>query len=138
MATAILDDTIFLGSMPRRNPSERRYTASLTSDPKELEAQEHWKAVSRRLLNWRRSPSRVDEDGWESPSDNAIRAADELAELLSNVSFYTAFETVADGEGGILFERKNADSTELFSINVDGMIEYIELKESRVIARYRV
>ncbi len=124
--------------MPRRSTPQQIFNASLTSDPNEQQTQEHWNKVSRQLVNWGRSPATVDEDEFESPSENAIRLADQLADELRCYGCHLPFGIVSDGEGGIVFERRDADSTELFKIRADGAIEYIELRDSRVVERYPI
>lgn len=94
-----------------------------------------WQNLIDQLIKWGMSPAHVDEEEWESPSVDAVNSAYRLVAALRENGRPVPLRVVSNGEGGIIFERKEGSTAETFEIDADGSIEYIAYANSRLVSR---
>ena len=87
------------------------------------------------LATWLISPSHIDVDGLESPSEQSIWSA-----MRFIADFYRRKEEmpvriVEDGEGGIVMDAWNDSETTSYSIDRDGRIEKMCFRDSLLVSR---
>ncbi len=94
-----------------------------------------WKAAIEKLYSWWNDP--VDEeDGYAPPDRNVLAKAIKYAELLQEHEKAPPHRVVQDAGGGIIFERRvDSDGVEKYHFWSGGQIEYIQMKNHKVVAR---
>jgi hypothetical protein len=106
------------------------------SEPSEQERGRRWeRLVYDKLDSWRRDPTQLEDDNLDPPSIHAIRLAANLAARLQAEGNPPPTFLVPDPNGGIVFEYRNDNTTDLLHVWSDGKIEHIELRDNHVVLR---
>ena len=131
MAT-VIEQPAVRANPPRRKFEPERQTPTLGKVKNEARQQEEWRNIFNKISAWSETPSEVDEEGWTSPSSEAVFAATQLVKGLGDLWGSMRFSVAQSGEGGITFEHRDGPQTILLQIHSDGKVVAIHLKESRV------
>lgn len=92
---------------------------------RERECCERWQElIDHKLIEWGRDPGQFDDEGVEPPSGEIIRLAIQLAEGFKAAGFPPPDSLVPDPNGGIVFERRESDLSEVYHVWEDGTVEY--------------
>ncbi len=101
------------------------------------ESREKWQElIDRKLIEWGRDPSQFDDEGVEPPSREIIRLAIALAEQFRDDGLTPPDSVVPDANGGIVFERRENDVSEVFHVWDDGTVEYQRFHGTRLVERW--
>jgi hypothetical protein len=111
--------------------------ASVTSD--QQREQDRWQEfIDRRLIEWGRDSSSLEDEDIVPPSAEVIRLACQLAKFLRDKGSPAPLRVVPDGDGGIVFERHDGPYYEIIEINADGSIDWASLRNARLLDRQRL
>ena len=91
--------------------------------------------IDYRLIEWGWSSDQFDEEGVEPPSRETITRAIKLAQRFRSKGFPPPDSVVPDPNGGIVFERRELDITEVLHIWSDGSAEYQQFQGTRLVER---
>ena len=102
--------------------------------------QKRWREAWQRmidgtLMNWLRDPSQVEDEGIDAPSGTILRLSMDLAERFRDKGFPSPDSVVPDPNGGIVFERREGDMSEVFHIWDDGSVEYMRFQGTHLMER---
>jgi hypothetical protein len=107
-----------------------------TSRDYESAAREKWQEViDYRLIEWGRDPSQLEDEGVEPPTGQAIRCAIGLAQAFRDAGLTPPDSIVPDPNGGIVFERREKDVSEVLHVWDDGTREYFRFQGTRLAER---
>ena len=107
-----------------------------TADGRADRSREKWNSlIDYKLIEWVRHPSQLDDEGVEPATRKTIRLAIELAQGLRDAGFPPPDSVVPDPNGGIVFERREKDVSEVFHVWDDGSVEYCRFQGARVVER---
>jgi hypothetical protein len=84
---------------------------------------------------WLRDPSQLQDEGIEPPSGTVIRLSMDLAENYRDRGLPAPDSVVPDPNGGIVFERREGDVSEVFHVWDDGTVEYMLFEGARLVER---
>lgn len=90
------------------------------------------------LVEWGRDPSRLEDEGIVAPSVAIITWASQVAMKLRDARWPAPLRVVADGEGGIAFERRAGTLFESLNIGADGSLELVTFNDCRLQSRVRL
>lgn len=100
------------------------------------ESREKWQnLIDQKLIEWGRDPSQFDDEGVEPPSREIIRLAIELAEHFRDDGLTPPDSVVPDANGGIVFERRESDVSEVVHVWDDGTVDYQRFQGTRLVER---
>lgn len=95
-----------------------------------------WQAVlDYTLVEWGRNPSRFAEDGLTPPSAKAIDEAYRVALYFRDHDKAPPLRVVPNGDGGIVFERRQGEIFETIEIQEDGSAEWAIFHNGRLRSR---
>ena len=94
-----------------------------------------WKTAIDRLLDWRKDTSQLIDEDMLPPTPDIIDIACTLAAKLRDEGQPGPMCVVPDGEGGIVFERRDGFRFQTFSVEADGRVELISFENSRLTER---
>lgn len=89
--------------------------------------------VDKPLVEWGLQPSNEDEDGLISPSGEAIARAAQLVRFMRGSNWPVPTSVLADGEGGIVFERKCDPDYQTVEISDSGQMVLYTYKDCKLI-----
>jgi hypothetical protein len=136
--------TIESGKAMTKKP--RRYLNTKTADERGFATQQPstmrvapgaWDAVFQKLIEWGKSPGRIDEDGLEFPSFEAISQAIEVIRISDNGDEPAPNSVVPDGEGGIALNWSSGDELASIQVAHDGTVEYLKFIGARLVGRFQ-
>ena len=124
-------------SLPNVVPTNADTESPVTPDyGREDAVREAWqKLIDHRLIEWGRNPSQIEDEGIEPPTGQTIRLAIELAQALRDAGS-PPHSVVPDPNGGIVFERREKDVSEVFHVWDDGTVEYCGFQGARLVERW--
>lgn len=112
-------------------------SASVSTDLASDRRSDGWRSIVDELARWGSSPQRFDADN-PKPADRLIDGAIELAMQLADCGV-PVFERVhADGDGGIVFERRRQDKKSVLHIWEDGKVEWFTFRNGKIEQRFAV
>jgi len=117
-----------------RTAEERGFATPQPFRAQERNASGGWDFAFEKLAEWNMSPSRIDEDGLEFPSVEAISKARELCNL-QELPISAPSRIVADGEGGLSLKWIHGDQLEAIQIAGDGSAEFVKFVGPRLVIR---
>lgn len=91
-----------------------------------------WRACVRSLRQWRLSPPDWDE-GIVVPSRGILQLAEEIALILRQRGQAEPMRVLPDGEGGVVFERRQGQLYETLGVMADGCIELKRFRSGSMI-----
>jgi hypothetical protein len=91
--------------------------------------------IDQKLMDWLRDPSQLEDEGVVPPSGTTIRLSMDLAEAYRDEGRPAPDSVVCDPNGGIVFERRQGDMSEVLHVWDDGCVEYICFEGARVVER---
>jgi len=94
--------------------------------------------IDRQLIEWVVNPGQFEDDELEPPSREIVALASRFLLLMRDQRMPPPHRVVPDGEGGIVFERKEPPVFEVFEISRDGSIEYSLFVNSQLKTRESV
>ncbi len=92
-------------------------------------------SINNKLIEWGRSPGRIDEDDLEMPSLTAVEQASKLALRFRDNDALPPERALPDGEGGIVFERNAGNVLEVIEFRFDGTTEYTRFEDCQLQVR---
>ncbi len=97
-----------------------------------------WKSFVQKLELWTLSAGKVDEDGLQEPSMNAIGAAAEIIGTLRSQQVKPLTRMVVDGAGGLAMKWIDGESMISIEIDQDGTSELLQFMGNRLVLQTRV
>jgi hypothetical protein len=95
-----------------------------------------WQAVIKQtLLCWLRDPRQLEGDGVDAPSGAILRLSLDLAESCMEDNLAPPNRIVPDPNGGIVFERRDGDTSEVLHVWDDGSIEFMKFEGTKLVDR---
>ena len=91
--------------------------------------------IDHKLIEWGRDPGQFDDEGVEAPTRETIRLAIVWAQALRDAGFAPPDNVVPDPNGGIVFERREKEVSEVFHIWDDGSVDYCYFRGTRLVER---
>ncbi|HEY3244023.1 MAG TPA: hypothetical protein VGM03_11810 [Phycisphaerae bacterium] len=91
--------------------------------------------IDHRLVDWGRDPLQLGDSELVPPTPTAIRRAISFALTLREGDLPPPKRIVPDGDGGIVIERWHGPVTVSIEISPDGLAEFVECREGRVVSR---
>ena len=92
-------------------------------------------SIDNKLIEWGRSPGRIEEEDLEMPSSAAVRRASELATYLRDIGAPHPRLVVPNGEGGIVFERSAGRVFETIEFHSNGTMEVAYFEDHQLLHR---
>ena len=92
--------------------------------------------IDHKLIEWGRDPSQLDDEGVESPTGETIQLTIKLAQSLRDAGLAPPDSVVPDPNGGMVFERRESDVSEVFHVWNDGSVEYSCFQGTRLVERW--
>jgi hypothetical protein len=96
---------------------------------------DQWKSIIDKLKEWQMDSSCFDDEDYEPPGKDVIAQAIDLANEFRNAKWFPPHSVVPDAGGGIVFERRNGSDSQKIHLWSDGSVEYIEMRNHKVVDR---
>ena len=96
------------------------------------------KFIDETLVEWGRNPAVLDDEEFQPPSARVIDLACEVATSLRDGGEVPPTRVVADGEGGVSFERVDGQTSVSLNIHPDATIEMLTFDDCRLRSRRRI
>lgn len=96
------------------------------------------KLIEKHLLNWLHDPTQLEDEGVEVPQRTIIRLSIDVAEKFRDEGLPPPDSVVPDPNGGIVFERRDNDLTEVIHIWDDGSVEYQQFRGCQLVQRQQI
>lgn len=87
------------------------------------------------LMSWLRDPTQLQDDANDTPLPKIIRLSLDVAEKYMDAGFPAPDSIVPDPNGGIVFERSEADTSEAIHVWSDGTVDYMHFHRTRLVER---
>ena len=102
----------------------------------QVESREAWQnLLDRTLMIWLRDPSELEDLDIEPPSKTILRLALDYAEKFRDDGLPCPNSIVSDPNGGIVFERRLGNVSEVFHFWDDGTAEYQQFRGTNLVIR---
>ena len=106
------------------------------------EARNAWqRLIDEKLIEWGRHPEQFeDEDGYQAPAADVLAQATRLVGYCRDHGVPPPLRMAPDGEGGIIFDWKDADPPLhlIAHIHRDGVMEMLEFLDCKLVVRKRI
>ncbi len=97
---------------------------------------EAWdQVIDHKLIAWGSDPSQLEDEGIDPPTREIIYQAIRLAQEYRDAKCPAPDSIVPDPNGGIVFERREKDVSEVLHIWEDGTTEYLFFRGTRLVER---
>jgi hypothetical protein len=97
---------------------------------------EAWQQViDRKLIDWGCHPEQMEDEGIDPPSRETISRAIRLVEAYRDQGCPAPDSVVLDPNGGIVFERREQDISEVLHLWEDGATEYLLFRGTQLVQR---
>jgi hypothetical protein len=118
---------------PEIRPAVRTGSVSSEQDSS-IDYAERWKAIiDNQLIEWGWNQDLFDDDDIEPPSSSVVQIAIEFA--VCNSKLIPPDRVAPDGQGGIVFERREGDTSEVVHVWDDGSVEYQQFVGTSLVER---
>lgn len=115
---------------------------TLATDARNVDAiKEGWQClIDYFLVEWGKDPLQLEdqEEGIVAPSRRAIQIACNLARFMRDEEEPAPTRVVPDGDGGISFERHDADLFFSLDIHADLTVELVTFRDCQLVSRRRL
>lgn len=127
----------FLSAMPTMLPTSVDSESPTVGDKDQVAGFRHaWQQLIDKLwFDWGLNQQQFDDDGIEPPSRETIVRAIQVAQQQEKQGQPLPDSVVPDANGGIVFERREQDVTEVLHIWSDGTAEYQQFHGTRLVER---
>jgi hypothetical protein len=119
---------------PSISPPVRKPVGT-NADTQALISRVGWQPYIDRMLSWLSNPDQIEDENIEAPSHTIIRLALDIAESLRDQSWVPPDSIVPDPNGGIVFERRQGDSSEVIHLWSEGDVEYMNFVGTSLVCR---
>jgi len=97
---------------------------------------ERWdRLIDDQLIEWGSDTDRFEDEGIDSPTPETIQRAIMAATKFRDAGYVAPDSVVPDASGGIVFERRENDVSEVIHVWDDGAIEYQRFNGTQLIHR---
>lgn len=93
------------------------------------------RVIDKTLTMWLRDPSELEDDGIDAPSGAIVRLSLDLADSCMESDLAAPDRIVPDPNGGIVFERREGNVSEVLHVWDDGSVEYMKFDGAQMIDR---
>lgn len=93
------------------------------------------RVIDHKLIEWGGNPEKLEDEGVNPPTRETISRAIRLAEAYRDESYAPPDSVVPDPDGGIVFERRDRDVSEVLHVWEDGTVEYQLFQGVRLVVR---
>lgn len=120
------------GKAHRRNGSEVPPASERGENPRQA-----WqRLIDATLMAWSRNPAQLEDDGIDPPKPELIKVAIDLAEKYRDEGSFPPPDTIVpDPNGGIVFERRESNVSEVLHVWEGGTVEYMLFEDARLVER---
>lgn len=94
--------------------------------------------IDHKLIEWGRNPNQFADEDVEPISGKIVRTAIMLAQTWRDEDLAPPHSVAPDPNGGIVFERRHDNKTEVFHLWDDGTVEYQQFLGARLISRHEL
>ena len=94
--------------------------------------------IDGKLIEWGRNPDALEDDGIRPPSATIIKLACQVATILRDEEWPPPLRVIPNGDGGIVFERREGQLFVTIEIDEDGSIEYAAFVNCRLVSQHRL
>jgi hypothetical protein len=139
MAQQILQTQLsqMLQEAARRAPIQQELASCAKHD--HARADDGWeRIIDRKLIEWGRDPSQLDEEGTVTPSKQTIQFAVAMAWWLRNEGLPAPTRVVPDAHGGIVFEIHQKNLHEMLRLSADFSLDYCVFENCRLVQRQKL
>lgn len=91
--------------------------------------------IDQKLIEWAGNPSQLEDDRLDPPSAELIRRAIDFARALQQAGYTPPTNVVPDANGGLVFHRRQQDTSEEIHFWDDGTVEYCRFHGARLVER---
>lgn len=108
---------------------------SMIDASREESRNEAWQRLIDKLLEWLRDPAQLEDDGIDAPTATILRLSLDLAERYRDARLAAPDSIVPDPNGGIVFERRERNVSEVLHVWDDGSAEYMRFHGTQLVER---
>ncbi len=121
--------------MPETKFSES-LSPSMIDARRDEDRREAWqRLIDRKLLEWLHDPNQLEDEGIDAPTATIIRLSLDLAERFREEALPAPDSIVPDPNGGVVFERREDEVSEVLHIWDDGSVEYMRFRGTQLVER---
>ena len=114
------------------------FDALATSANEDRIRSEAWdRLIDEVLIDWGTNPEQFDEEETAPPSGESLAVAGQLAVRMRDCGWPCPTGVIPDGEGGIVFERRQGGDYMRFEIQSNGTVEFASFCDCRLVERIR-
>ncbi|MEX0820146.1 MAG: hypothetical protein WD070_11160 [Pirellulaceae bacterium] len=111
-------------------------SASMIDARREEARREAWqRLIDEKLLEWVREPGQLKDNGIDAPTATIVRLSLYWASQFCEAGFPAPDSIVPDPNGGIVFERREGDVSEVLHVWDDGSAEYMRFHGTQLAER---
>jgi hypothetical protein len=128
-------------SSPLRNAVDTKgqLEQPTTRDYRQYVSRRAWdEFIDRTLIEWGWDSSRLEDEGIEPPKRETISRAIHLAQNYRDQGLSAPDSIVPDPNGGVVFERRTGDISEVLHFWDDGSVEYFRFQGHRLLERKNI
>ena len=110
----------------------------LTTTPliDEQKYQDDWqREIDYKLIEWGKDTSKLEDEDFKPPTIQSITKAIKFAKSKRDKLVPSPLRTVPNGDGGIVFERRNGSTFETVEFDENGLQEHSVFENSKLITR---
>lgn len=115
--------------------ADKESPATVEHEPEDATKKAWQRIIDDQLIEWGRAPAHFVDEGVEPLTGEAIRLSIAWAQAFRDNGFPPPDSVLPDPNGGIVFERRENDMSEVFHVWDDGTVEYRRLQGARLIER---
>jgi hypothetical protein len=94
--------------------------------------------IDSKLIKWLQDPTQLGDEGSDPPAGKILRLAIDYAEKFRDELLAPPTSVVPDANGGIVFERRQDNISEVFHFWDDGALEYLRFQGTKLVERNSV
>lgn len=94
------------------------------------------RVIDEKLLLWLHRPELLEDDDQIPPTGTVLRIAMDIAEKFRDADAPPPAKVIVDANGGIVFERREADEAQVIHIWDDQTVDFLKFRGSQLVSRY--